>query len=61
MEEGLRPTIVPAPSAAPTEFGDRARRRTFTAADKARILAEVDRAAEHRGVGAVLRREGIYS
>ena len=60
-EEGRRPTIVPGPVAAPAEFGDRARRRRFTAADKLRILAEVDRAAEHRGIGAVLWREGVYS
>ena len=36
-------------------------RRTFTAQDKLRILAETDRAAEKGGVGAILRREGIYS
>jgi transposase-like protein len=29
--------------------------------DKLRILAETDRAAEMGGIGAVLRREGIYS
>jgi len=32
-----------------------------TAADKLRILAATDRALETGGVGAVLRREGIYS
>ena len=37
------------------------RRRTFTAQDKLRILAETDRAAETGGIGAILRREGIYS
>ena len=36
------------------------RRRTFTAADKLRILAEIDRAAPGR-TGAILRREGLYS
>jgi transposase-like protein len=41
-------------------LSDRPRRRTFTAQDKLRILAETDRAAEG-GIGAVLRREGIYS
>jgi transposase-like protein len=39
----------------------RPRRRTFTAADKLRILAATDRAADAGGVGAVLRREGVYS
>ena len=33
----------------------------FTARDKIRILAETDRAAETGGIGAILRREGVYS
>ena len=36
-------------------------RRKFSAEDKTRILEETDRAVEHGGVGAILRREGIYS
>jgi transposase-like protein len=40
---------------------DRARRRSFSAQDKLRILAETDRAAETGGIGAILRREGLYS
>lgn len=36
-------------------------RRRFSAEDKKRILEETDRAVEHGGVGAILRREGIYS
>jgi transposase len=36
-------------------------RRKFSAEDKKRILEEVDRATGHGGIGAVLRREGIYS
>jgi transposase len=36
-------------------------RRKFSAEDKKRILEETDRAVEHGGVGAILRREGIYS
>jgi transposase-like protein len=43
------------------ELAARPRRRTFTAADKLRILAATDRALETGGVGAVLRREGVYS
>jgi len=44
-----------------SEVSDRPRRRTFTAEDKLRILAETDQVAESRGVGAILRREGLYS
>ena len=58
---GRRPTVVPAPDAANAEFSARPRRRTFTAADKLRILADVDRASSVGGIGAVLRREGLYS
>ena len=36
------------------------KRRQFTVADKVRILAEIDR-CEPGQVGAVLRREGLYS
>ncbi len=60
-EEGRRPTIVPGPVAASPELSDRPRRRTFTAQDKLRILAETDQAAGSRGIGAILRREGLYS
>jgi transposase-like protein len=60
-EQGRRPTLVSAPPAASPELPDRPRRRrTFTAADKLRILAEVDRAGPGGG-GAILRREGLYS
>jgi hypothetical protein len=48
------------PPAAAPELVDRPRRRTFTAADKLRILGEVDRAAPG-DAGAILRREGLYS
>ena len=50
-----------APASASPELPDRPRRRTFTARDKLRILAETDRAAETGGIGAILRREGVYS
>jgi len=36
-------------------------RRMFNAEDQKRILEELDRAPGHGGIGAVLRREGIYS
>ena len=42
--EGRRPTVVAAPASASPELSDRPRRRTFTAQDKLRILAETDRA-----------------
>lgn len=38
----------------------RARRRTFTAQDKLRILTETDRAAGTGGIGAILRREDSW-
>src|SRR6202035_570959 len=58
---GRRPAVVPAPVAASPELSNRPRRRTFTAQDKLRILTETDRAADTGGIGAILRREGIYS
>ena len=58
---GRRSTLVSAPPAASPELVDRPhQRRTFTAADKVRILAEIDRAGPG-GAGAILRREGLYS
>ena len=61
-KEGRRPTIVSAPATASPELSDRPRRRTFTAADKVRLLGEIDRAAGVPGaVGTILRREGLYS
>src|SRR5580765_4971412 len=58
---GRRPTVVAAPTSASPELSDRPRRRTFTAQDKLRILVETDQAAETGGIGAILRREGLYS
>jgi transposase-like protein len=52
---------VAAPVAPSPELSDRPNRRRFTAEDKLRILAEVDAAAKTGGIGAILRREGIYS
>src|ERR1700677_5350957 len=59
-EGGRRPTVVSVPLAASPELLDRPRRRTFTASDKLRILRQVDE-AEPGGIGAILRREGLYS
>ena len=58
---GRRPTVVAAPASVSPGLSVRPRRRTFTAKDKLRILADIDRAAETGGIGAVLRREGLYS
>ena len=58
---GRRPTVVPAPATPSPELSDRPRCRTFTAQDKLRTLAETDRAAETGAIGAILRREGLYS
>src|SRR5271166_566107 len=58
---GRRPTVVPAPAAASPELSARPRRRSFAVQDKLRILADTDRAADTGGIGAILRREGLYS
>jgi len=48
-------------SPADPEVLERPRRRRFTAAYKLRIVQEADTASEFRQVGALLRREGLYS
>jgi transposase-like protein len=58
-------TVAPEPPAQsrpdPEVVAD-AQRRTFTAEYKLRLLAEADAAAAHPGaIGALLRREGLYS
>ena len=42
-------------------MSSRPKRRTFTAAEKLRVFAETDRAADTGGIAAILRREGLYS
>jgi transposase-like protein len=52
----------PAPSPPVLKVVAEAKRRTFTAEYKQRILAEADAAAAQPGaIGALLRREGLYS
>jgi transposase-like protein len=52
----------PEPNAHPDpEVVAQAKRRTFTADYKQRMLSEADRAKGFGGVGALLRREGLYS
>ncbi len=55
------PIIVPSPVTSSPELTTRPRRRSFTAQDKLLILAETDRAAQTGEIGAILRREEIYS
>ena len=52
----------PEPNAHPDpEVVAQAKRRRFTAEYKQRILAEADQAKGSGGIGALLRREGLYS
>lgn len=44
-----------------TEVSSKARRRRFTAKYKAQILAEADACSKKGELGALLRREGLYS
>jgi hypothetical protein len=49
-------TNIPDPEVVPT-----AKRRRFTTQEKVRILKEADACTEPGELGALLRREGIYS
>ena len=67
--QGARRTTEEAPGLASVsephgpdmEVVPRARRRSFSNADKRRILAAADRCTESGAIGALLRREGVYS
>jgi transposase len=59
--EGRRPAVEAAPAPASPEFSARPVRRTFSAKDKRRILGLTDQAAGSGEIGAILRREGVYS
>ena len=54
--DGQRSAVKPDPEVVP-----RAKRRTFSAEYKLRILAEADACTERGEIGALLRREGLYS
>lgn len=59
---GKASTISPAPAMPDPEVRALARRRQFSAAFKLALLEEADRAASDPGaIGALLRREGLYS
>ena len=51
----------PLPPGSDSEVVPRARRRTFTNADKRRILQAADLCTKPGEVGALMRREGVYS
>lgn len=56
------PGVVAAPLPADPELSMmRPKRRSFTVADKLRILKEADVATAKGATGAILRREGLYS
>ena len=46
---------------APTEVSTKAKRRTFTAEYKRKVLEELDACTQLGQIGALLRREGLYS
>ena len=52
---------LPIPSRSPTEVTSKAKRRSFTAEYKRRVLQEADAYTEAGQIGALLRREGLYS
>jgi transposase len=56
QSNGHQPAEVPDP-----EVVVQAKRRRFTAEYKQRILEEVDRCQDRGAIGALLRREGLYS
>ena len=49
------------PSSPDPEVPEQPKRRRFSAAYKARILAEADACSERGQIGSLLRREGLYS
>src|SRR3984893_16163664 len=64
VAEGARRATVETSSSAPPpdpEVAPIARRRRFPGAEKRRILGEADRCTKPGQLGALLRREGIYS
>ena len=60
-ETSASPPEANSPPVRETEVVPRARRRTFSADYKRRILREADRCTQPGQIGALLRREGLYS
>ena len=61
IEDAPGSAALPIPPASNSEVVPRARRRTFTNADKRRILQAADLCTKPGEVGALMRREGVYS
>lgn len=59
-KKGKRPQLRAMPNSDP-EVPERAQRRRFTAEYKLRILREIEACTEPGDIGAILRREGLYS
>jgi transposase len=57
----LREVTVPRPAVPEVEVVAKATRRRFTAEYKRRILREAEAGTEPGAIGALLRREGLYS
>jgi transposase-like protein len=60
MSTPTLPHVSTAVSAPDPEVSERPQRRTFSVADKLRVLEEIDH-ARPKEIGAILRREGLYS
>ncbi len=55
------PAVPPVVVVADSEVSEKARRRRFSAEYKSRVLREADACSEPGEIGALLRREGLYS
>jgi transposase-like protein len=55
------PAVPPVVVVADSEVSEKARRRRFSAEYKLRVLQEADACSEPGEIGALLRREGLYS
>lgn len=60
-EDAPESALTTPPPASDTEVVPRARRRTFTKGERRRILQEADQCTKPGELGALMRREGIYS
>ena len=60
-ERGSGALAEPVGAGADSEVSDKAARRQFSAKDKLRILKDADACSQPGELGALLRREGIYS
>jgi transposase-like protein len=61
LPTGSRGTSAASPQRPNPQVGQRSIRRTFSKAERLRIVAEADACTESGQIGALLRREGLYS